>query len=379
MPGKLRLVRRVAVPISLALVAMSSLAWGARWVAPTRAEPRDPVAGPVEPLNATSWFGYGLRDEVRFQLDPRADLDLLRDFAQPGARWNPDWRPFWSGRYGARALAATPLAWLAPDHDPEAAGDEQAALPRAILGDLTTVASLELVHLTPPLGWASAWEALAFSPGATGVAPAPRDVGAMRSPTCAPGSGFDRPVTFGRWGNERDSFRLLDCDGSVADEALDRLSVIARPPSTPRPELPLPAEADPDATVAGEWLPHVRLVHPRLVWVVAQLAAAFPGRPIYVVSGYRRDAHGGFHQRGRALDLSMQGVSNEELIAVCRRLGDVGCGYYPHHPFVHVDVRAPATGHALWIDDSLPSQPSHYVDSWPGVIDGGALAWAGGE
>ena len=33
------------------------------------------------------------------------------------------------------------------------------------------------------------------------------------------------------------------------------------------------------------------------------------------------------------------GVPNEQVFAVCRRLSDVGCGFYPNNRFVHVDVR----------------------------------------
>lgn len=85
------------------------------------------------------------------------------------------------------------------------------------------------------------------------------------------------------------------------------------------------------------------------------------------MSGYRRDGHDSFHRRARALDLSVAGVPNESLFSYCRTLNDVGCGYYPHHSFIHVDVRAFGTGHPMWIDVSEPGAPSQYVDSWPGI------------
>jgi hypothetical protein len=155
------------------------------------------------------------------------------------------------------------------------------------------------------------------------------------------------------------------------------LSVVARPPGVERPELPLPIEPEPDAAFAGEWIENVRMLDPRLLWVVARISEAFPYRMIYVISGYRRDGHTSFHRKGRALDLFVMGVRNEDVLGVCRTLKDVGCGYYPHNKFVHVDVRPPGTGHALWIDASMPGEPTRYVDSWPGVVAGGALAWAG--
>ncbi len=130
---------------------------------------------------------------------------------------------------------------------------------------------------------------------------------------------------------------------------------------------------------SGEWVPGVRLIDPRLVWVLGVFAESFPGRPIYVISGYRPGPGWSFHERGRALDVFVMGVKNEALFRVCRKLNDVACGFYPNNTFVHVDVRPPGTGHALWVDVSGPGQPSRYVDAWPGVVEGGALDWAGAE
>ena len=79
------------------------------------------------------------------------------------------------------------------------------------------------------------------------------------------------------------------------------------------------------------------------------------------------------------MDILVQGVPNAELFLYCRKLDDVGCGYYPNSKFVHVDVRRPGTGHAFWIDVSGPGERSKYVDSWPGVVEKGGLAWLGGS
>lgn len=191
-----------------------------------------------------------------------------------------------------------------------------------------------------------------------------------------------RPVLFIRYGGENDRFSLVRCNGAVELGAVDRLSILARPPEVPDPG-ELPAEPDPDAwEKSGEWLPRVKLVNPRLLWLLQKIADAFPHRAVYVYSGYRPhkdksvlQGHHSMHGDGRAMDIQIHGIRNEQLFAFCRKLEDVGCGYYPNSKFVHVDVRRPGTGHAFWIDTSGPGEPSRYVDSWPGVVENGALAW----
>jgi hypothetical protein len=81
------------------------------------------------------------------------------------------------------------------------------------------------------------------------------------------------------------------------------------------------------------------------------------------------------HAAARAFDIQVHGIPNATLFEFCRKLEDVGCGYYPNSKFVHVDVRRPGTGHALWIDASGPGEPPRYVDSWPGVLVGGGAVW----
>ncbi|MFO0586759.1 MAG: D-Ala-D-Ala carboxypeptidase family metallohydrolase [Polyangiaceae bacterium] len=191
-----------------------------------------------------------------------------------------------------------------------------------------------------------------------------------------------RPVLFIRYGGENDRFSLVQCTGAIEPGAVDRLSILARPPEVPDPG-ELPDEPDPEAwEKSGEWLPRVKLVNPRLLWLLQKIADAFPHRAVYVYSGYRPhkdksvlQGHHSMHGDGRAMDIQVHGVRNEALFAFCRKLDDVGCGYYPNSKFVHVDVRKPGTGHAFWIDTSGPGEPSHYVDSWPGVVEHGALAW----
>jgi hypothetical protein len=191
-----------------------------------------------------------------------------------------------------------------------------------------------------------------------------------------------RPVTIMRYGRETDSFELVRCDGSIAPGALDRLSLIARPAGVVRPGEMLPDEPDPSAT-RGEWLDGIRLMHPRLLWVLQAVVRSFPHHAIYIVSGYRPapsppppGTRASYHWEGRALDISVLGVSNEEVFKVCHSLDDVGCGFYPNKTFVHLDVRRYGDGRVFWIDASRPGERTRYVDSWPGVAERGAMAWA---
>jgi Peptidase M15 len=193
-----------------------------------------------------------------------------------------------------------------------------------------------------------------------------------------------RPVRMARFGGESDAFLLVRCDGSVAAQAFDRLTLMARETSAPRPGELLPDEPDPEAIPRGEWTPGVRLVHPRLLWAIQRVADAFPWRTIYVFSGYRHDpsgarpkpgTHHSMHSEARALDVYVMGVPNASLFQLCHQLDDVGCGYYPNNKFVHIDVRSPGSGHPFWIDVSAPGEPSVYVDAWPGVIESGGLVW----
>lgn len=189
----------------------------------------------------------------------------------------------------------------------------------------------------------------------------------------------ERPLRVHRYGREQDTFVVLRCDGSIPDGALERLSMLARPPGVERVELP--PERDPRSK-PGEWVPGIRLLHPRLSWVLHRIALSFPWRAIYIFSGYRpsdeplgSDSHRSKHADGRALDIMVEGIDSEELLARCHRLPDVGCGYYPHNKFVHIDVRARGSGHGVWVDQSLPGEPSRFVYSWPGVVENGRVIW----
>lgn len=111
----------------------------------------------------------------------------------------------------------------------------------------------------------------------------------------------------------------------------------------------------------------VRVVHPRLIEMLAQVAQRWPGRAIEVVSGYRPSSDpraGSRHAHARALDFRVAGVARETLRDFCRTLPLAGVGYYPHSVFVHLDVRDRAEGSARWTDYSEPGERPRY-GHWP--------------
>jgi hypothetical protein len=325
----------------------------------------------TEPLGPLSWLGDAVDRRARLRLWDGETENLLRHYARPARGSAASWKTFSEGRYGRKSWRRWPsLSWSPVGCN---GADDPARTPLE-LRDLGFALSLPLTPEAPPHHEADLLPTWIL--GAAGP-PEPAFIEAPLQGPC-PAWREPKPVTVARYGAEVDSFRLLECDGSVAVEALDRLSILMRPPLVDRPELPLPAEPDPDAT-DGEWVAGVKLADPRLVWLVAQLGAAFPYRWVYLVSAYRRDAHGSYHRRGRALDLFVMGVSNETLFKYCRKLRDVGCGYYPNANYVHLDVRPFGSGHPMWIDVARPGETSRYVDTWPGLVESGALTGAGEE
>jgi Peptidase M15 len=336
-----------------------------------------PVARPIViagiALAAFVWAktGHAARaanDGPAFRLTLGDQLPMLRGYAQPSIEtpttaWRFAWGPWGRPRWRASIASGLRLELPPPDMAPSLSWSPPAL--RAQWG---------LAHTHPNQG--DAWsEQRVFGPdspsffGATNAPPRFWSFKGWSDASPADNGCEQTSIRFTRFQSETDSFPLLDCDGSVSAEAIDRLSIMARPPGVARPALPLPDEPADDAAV-GEWLPSVRLLSPRLVWLVQQLAETYPHHGIYIVSGYRTGPNEGQHAQGRALDLQVMGVSNERLYRTCRRFRDVGCGYYPNHAFVHVDVRPAGTGSRYWVDVSDPGQPSAYVTSWPGVEDG---------
>lgn len=181
-------------------------------------------------------------------------------------------------------------------------------------------------------------------------------------------------------GAEVDKFALQRCEGGLAPFALERLSVVLRPSQVARPLLDLTSSKNAESLSKAKTqkpndkkddvLPStVKRVDPGLVERLDLIATHFKkaGRTVRVnvVSGYRPNSTGSLHSHGRAMDVRIEGVDNEELVAFCKSIPDTGCGYYPNSSFVHVDVRDPGAGHVSWIDASGPGEAPRYVTEWP--------------
>jgi hypothetical protein len=165
------------------------------------------------------------------------------------------------------------------------------------------------------------------------------------------------------FGGEAQPVVLTRCDGRPAEHTIEQLSVLVRPMNAPKPTVPTTRIRH--GASQNEWLPGVKLIHEGLVGRLQRVVDNFHAKKITVVSGYRPSSLGSFHQSARAIDFHIDGVRNEDLVAFCRTLPDTGCGYYPNSSFVHLDVRAPRTGHVYWIDASGPGEAAHYVSTWP--------------
>jgi uncharacterized protein DUF882 len=341
-----------------------------------RKAPRQPlelnVFGPTQPLTETAWLVDRVGKNRRFDLVSDSLLGLLAHFVEPARNRAPEWRSFWHGRFGRNNFLMHPkLVWLGgaagPALDGVSGTEETVVEPSLDAAESSWRFELRGPEQIQPFDISRAEVLPDWSLEVR--APEPDFFGITQRQFC-PRWKSPRAVSVVRYdGAEYTRMALVDCQGAIAADALDQLSVLARPPSTPKPEMPLPLEPDEDAP-GGEWLPRVKLLHPRLIWAVQKIAEAFPNRSIFIMSGYRRDAHGSYHQKGRALDLYVTGVDNADLFRYCHTLNDVGCGFYPNSKFVHVDVRPYGTHRVAWVDISEPGARSEYVTSWPGVLAG---------
>ncbi|HEU5076213.1 MAG TPA: D-Ala-D-Ala carboxypeptidase family metallohydrolase [Polyangiaceae bacterium] len=325
-----------------------------------------------QPLTETTWVAHYLLENRHVELDVSTATVVLEPYRRPWVAGLPEWGWFERGKYGARLrrlsrglvwsdTACTPDPWWATEPDPLSSELEPA---RTFEGDAAFTLPLEWTLTRPEsVRLSHAWLSVTVAPEPNALAITPtRACPAYKKP---------RNVLVLRPDGDHDRFPLLECDGSVSSDTLDRLSALMRPPGVARPPLPLPAA--PETSERGEWVDGIKLAHPRLVWALERIAQAFPYKAIVIMSGYRRESHG-YHPRGRAIDISVHGVDNAQLFDFCRTLNDVGCGYYPNNKFVHVDVREYGSKHPQWIDVALPGQPSVYVDEWPGL---GAVDSAG--
>lgn len=144
------------------------------------------------------------------------------------------------------------------------------------------------------------------------------------------------------------TIRLFNCNGRVAARGRRQLSHLA-------------------GARAGRGY---KLLNRKLLRRIQRIADEFPGRPIRIVSGYRAprgERAGSRHNFGRALDFSLEGVSNRALWDFCRTLPSTGCGMYPNSSFVHVDYRRES---ARWIDRAGPGEEPDYVGRDRGDEDG---------
>lgn len=226
---------------------------------------------------------------------------------------------------------------------------------RSFSPDLSSLTE-QIRRVAPVAGWEIA-EAAVERP-ATRVR-LRRGRAANATAVCPPGQEWVAPSS-----NPTDS-------GAGAGRGERRVSVRARRTEGARSEArcrPIEVVRDPHTRdVILETAHRVRVLHPRLLQMLARVAERWPGHAIEVVSGYRpsHDPHAGSrHAHARALDFRVAGVSREELRDFCRTLPLAGVGYYPHSVFVHLDVRDRTEGSARWTDYSEPGERPRY-GHWP--------------
>jgi uncharacterized protein YcbK (DUF882 family) len=94
-------------------------------------------------------------------------------------------------------------------------------------------------------------------------------------------------------------------------------------------------------------------VDPRTLGLVLRIERHFNVPELRVVSGYRVPKPGSRsnHGKGRAIDLVVPGVADEDVARFARDVGFVGVGIYPTSQFVHVDIRPRSY---FWVDYSGP-------------------------
>ena len=120
-------------------------------------------------------------------------------------------------------------------------------------------------------------------------------------------------------------------------------------------------------------------VDPRTLALVYRIQVHFGVPELRVVSGYRVPKPGSHsnHGKGRAIDLVVPGVADEEVARFARGLGFVGVGVYPTSQFVHVDIRPRSY---FWIDYSGPRMKNKESCILPEVAaQGDAAALARGQ
>jgi uncharacterized protein YcbK (DUF882 family) len=94
-------------------------------------------------------------------------------------------------------------------------------------------------------------------------------------------------------------------------------------------------------------------IDPRTLALAYRIQTHFGVPELRVVSGYRIPKPGSRsnHGKGRAIDMVVPGIADEEVARFAREIGFVGVGVYPTSQFVHVDIRPRSY---FWVDFSGP-------------------------
>jgi uncharacterized protein YcbK (DUF882 family) len=96
-----------------------------------------------------------------------------------------------------------------------------------------------------------------------------------------------------------------------------------------------------------------RPIEPRVLDLAYRVQVHFQAKVLRVVSAYRRGVSK--HGKGRAIDIVVPGVRDDEVARFARSLGFVGVGLYPRSGFIHLDTRPRSY---FWVDPSGPGQKS---------------------
>jgi uncharacterized protein YcbK (DUF882 family) len=99
----------------------------------------------------------------------------------------------------------------------------------------------------------------------------------------------------------------------------------------------------------------------RLAQLLQKVADRFPGKRLELISGYRPPKQSqkteSLHNKGRAIDFRVEGVSNAKLVGLAKTFDKVGVGYYPNSVFIHLDARQ---SNGYWVDYSRPGEKAIY-------------------
>lgn len=138
--------------------------------------------------------------------------------------------------------------------------------------------------------------------------------------------------------DETQKIALQFCDGRTNPDGVEALSRLSSP--------------------VGMEMPF--LLHPKLIDMMQEVADAFPGKRLEIISGQRVAKSKGnesYHNKGQAMDFRVAGVTTKKLVSELRKFKNAGVGYYPNSVFVHLDTRERS---AYWIDYSAPGEKAIY-------------------